>query len=212
MGFEGNVSRTHLLLHQPVKVILEFSFAHCGFLTPWLPISIFIFLDWKNSYHMCHGIYQYFTTTDWNFGLYTRVQKHYLTKLSYASTIYISFLHTFCSYNQSDRLQKVLEYVNQVHCLCGVLGLDFTETVHQVHPSLHRSGGPNQSTNISNSTIDGLSHVVLRLKEERKQRIQKVIFILLLFYFGNFWVFLYKPELNIHLVENWKPHLCDHKI
>ncbi|KAJ4745868.1 microtubule-associated protein 65-7 [Rhynchospora pubera] len=75
---------------------------------------------------------------------------------------------------KSDRLQKVLEYVNQVHCLCGVLGLDFKETVHQVHPSLHRSGGPNQSTNISNSTIDGLSQMVLRLKDERKEKLQKL--------------------------------------
>lgn len=112
----------------------------------------------------------------------------------------LSFLHLFCSNDQSDRLQKVLEYVNQVHCLCGVLGSDFKETVHQVHPSLHRSGGPNQSTNISNSTIDGLSQVVLRLKEERKQRMQKVI--LIYYFFWTLFCFsLDKPQLVMHLVE-----------
>jgi hypothetical protein len=86
--------------------------------------------------------------------------------------------------------------VNQVHCLCGVLGSDFKEMVHQVHPSLNRNGGPNHSTNISNCTIDGLSQVVLRLKEERKQRMQKVI--LILFIFSGFFILIFSLEnLNV---------------
>lgn len=74
---------------------------------------------------------------------------------------------------QSDRLHKVLEYVNEVHFLCGVLGLDFGQTVSEVHPSL-RGTSLEQSTNISNSTLEGLEKTILKLKTERKARIQKV--------------------------------------
>ncbi|PON83784.1 Microtubule-associated protein, MAP65/Ase1/PRC [Trema orientale] len=74
---------------------------------------------------------------------------------------------------KSDRLQKVLEYVNEVHCLCGVLGLDFGQTVSDVHPSLHGTS-IEQSTNISNSTLEGLELTILKLKRERKARIQKL--------------------------------------
>ncbi|XP_068658464.1 65-kDa microtubule-associated protein 6-like [Aristolochia californica] len=74
---------------------------------------------------------------------------------------------------KSDRLHQVLEYVNQVHCLCGVLGLDFGKTVSEVHPSLQESG-PGQSTNISTDTLDGLAQMILKLKMEKKDRIQKL--------------------------------------
>lgn len=75
---------------------------------------------------------------------------------------------------QSERLNKVLGYVNEVHTLCGVLGLDFGKTVSEVHPSLHGTS-LEQSTNISNSTLEGLEHAILKLKTERKARIMKVI-------------------------------------
>lgn len=74
---------------------------------------------------------------------------------------------------QSDRLHKVLEYINEVHSLCGVLGLDFGKTVSEVHPSL-RETGPGNSTNISNNTLDGLAQAILKLKLEKKNRVQKV--------------------------------------
>ncbi|KAL5995503.1 hypothetical protein ACLOJK_025565 [Asimina triloba] len=74
---------------------------------------------------------------------------------------------------KSDRLHKVLEYVNEVHCLCGVLGLDFGKTVTEVHPSL-REAGPGQSTNISNDTLDGLARTILNLKIEKKDCVQKL--------------------------------------
>ncbi|PON31908.1 Microtubule-associated protein, MAP65/Ase1/PRC [Parasponia andersonii] len=81
-------------------------------------------------------------------------------------------LHTLQN-EKSDRLQKVLEYVNEVHCLCGVLSLDFGQTVSDVHPSLHGTS-IEQSTNISNSTLEGLELTILKLKRERKARIQKL--------------------------------------
>ncbi|XP_048230397.1 65-kDa microtubule-associated protein 6 isoform X2 [Ricinus communis] len=74
---------------------------------------------------------------------------------------------------KSDRLHKVFEFINEVHSLCGVLGLDFGQTVSDVHPSLH-GVNQEQSTNISNSTLEGLEQAIVKLKLERKARIQKL--------------------------------------
>lgn len=82
---------------------------------------------------------------------------------------------------QSDRLNRVLEYVNEVHSICGVLGLDFGQTVSDVHPSLHGTA-MGHSTNISNSTLEGLEHAIVKLKAERKIRIQKVMEIFLYYF------------------------------
>ncbi|KAG1358784.1 65-kDa microtubule-associated protein 6 [Cocos nucifera] len=82
------------------------------------------------------------------------------------------FDNVLCCF-QSGRLHKVLEYINEVHSLCGVLGLDFRKTVDEAHPSLHETG-PGQSTNISNYTLEGLAQAVLKLKAEKKVRIQKL--------------------------------------
>ncbi|KAI5410861.1 hypothetical protein KIW84_056128, partial [Lathyrus oleraceus] len=70
-------------------------------------------------------------------------------------------------------LQKVLQCVNEVHTLCGVLGLDFGQTVDDVHPSLHGTQ-VEQKTNISNSILEGLEKTILKLKTERQVRIQKL--------------------------------------
>uniref|UniRef100_A0A2P2KH37 Uncharacterized protein MANES_15G138700 n=1 Tax=Rhizophora mucronata TaxID=61149 RepID=A0A2P2KH37_RHIMU len=75
--------------------------------------------------------------------------------------------------DKSDRLHKVFGYVNEVHSLCGVLGIDFGQTVSDVHPSLHGTN-QEQSTNISDSTMEGLEQAIFRLKSERKARIQKL--------------------------------------
>lgn len=72
--------------------------------------------------------------------------------------------------------------MNEVHSLCSVLGLDFGQTVGDVHPSLHGTQ-VEQSTNISNSTLEGLEQTILKLKIERKTRIQKVIYGLHTFFF-----------------------------
>lgn len=74
---------------------------------------------------------------------------------------------------KSERLHKVLQYVNEVHLLCGVLGLDFAQTVSDVDPSLHRTN-QEQSTNISNGTFEGLEQTINKLKTERRIRIQKL--------------------------------------
>ncbi|KAK4403224.1 microtubule-associated protein 6 [Sesamum angolense] len=74
---------------------------------------------------------------------------------------------------KSERLQKVLDYVNEVHTLSSVLSLDFGKTVSDVHPSLHGSS-MELVTNISNSILEGLDQAILRLKTERKFRLQKL--------------------------------------
>ncbi|XP_059666447.1 65-kDa microtubule-associated protein 1-like [Cornus florida] len=74
---------------------------------------------------------------------------------------------------KSDRLHKVLEFVSTVHDLCAVLGMDFFSTVNEVHPSLNDSIGV-QSKSISNDTLARLANTVLALKEDKKQRLQKL--------------------------------------
>ncbi|XP_020547115.1 65-kDa microtubule-associated protein 6-like [Sesamum indicum] len=76
-------------------------------------------------------------------------------------------------YPQSEILQKVLDYVNEVHTLTSVLSLDFGKTVSDVHPSLHGSC-MELVTNISNSILEGLDQAILGLKTERKFRLQKL--------------------------------------
>lgn len=63
--------------------------------------------------------------------------------------------------------------MNEVHTLCGVLGVDFGQTISEVHPSLHRTDHE-QSTNISDDTLDGLQHMIDKLKTEKRVRFQKV--------------------------------------
>ncbi|KAK3150988.1 hypothetical protein QOZ80_3AG0240200 [Eleusine coracana subsp. coracana] len=74
---------------------------------------------------------------------------------------------------KSDRLQKVFIYVDEVHCLCAVLGMDFAKTVKEVHPSLHGTNSEH-STNISDSTLEGLTQAILKLKAEKKTRVLKL--------------------------------------
>ncbi|GAB2284717.1 hypothetical protein Dimus_019170 [Dionaea muscipula] len=74
---------------------------------------------------------------------------------------------------KSERLHKVHEFVSTVHDLCSVLGMDFLETVTEVHPSLNDSTIV-QSKSISNVTLSRLAKTVLALKEDKKQRLRKL--------------------------------------
>lgn len=64
-----------------------------------------------------------------------------------------------------------MELLNTLHSLCEVLGVDFKQTVQEVHPSLGETDG---SKNLSNSTIESLASAVNRLRELKVQRMQKV--------------------------------------
>jgi hypothetical protein len=52
--------------------------------------------------------------------------------------------------------------------------MDFVKTVKEVHPSLHGTNSEN-STNISDSTLEGLTQAILKLKAEKKTRVLKVV-------------------------------------
>lgn len=72
---------------------------------------------------------------------------------------------------KSERLYKVIDFVNTIHELCSVLGLDFLRTVTDVHPSLDES---EQSKSISNDTVNRLAATIETLREEKKKRMQKL--------------------------------------
>uniref|UniRef100_A0ACD5VFX7 Uncharacterized protein n=1 Tax=Avena sativa TaxID=4498 RepID=A0ACD5VFX7_AVESA len=72
---------------------------------------------------------------------------------------------------KADRVKQVMEHLSTLHSLCEVLGIDFNQTVHEVHPSLDDAEG---SKNLSNNTIDRLASAVNRLREMKIQRMQKL--------------------------------------
>ncbi|XP_047057011.1 65-kDa microtubule-associated protein 3 [Lolium rigidum] len=72
---------------------------------------------------------------------------------------------------KADRIKQVMDHLNTLHSLCEVLGIDFKQTVHEVHPSLDEAEG---SKNLSNTTIDRLASAVNRLREMKIQRMQKL--------------------------------------
>ncbi|XP_062217988.1 65-kDa microtubule-associated protein 3-like isoform X1 [Phragmites australis] len=72
---------------------------------------------------------------------------------------------------KSDRLKQVMEHLNTLQSLCEVLGIEFKQTVFEVHPSLDETEG---SKNLSNSTIERLASAVNRLREMKVQRMQKL--------------------------------------
>jgi protein regulator of cytokinesis 1 len=85
---------------------------------------------------------------------------------------------------RSDRLHKVLEYMNAAHELCTLLGMDFTQIIADVHPSLVDSNG-GQPKSISNDTIAQLAKTIHSLREEKKLRLQKL------------------RDLGVSLIELW---------
>ncbi|KAI3828335.1 hypothetical protein L1987_02435 [Smallanthus sonchifolius] len=73
---------------------------------------------------------------------------------------------------KSQRLNKVLEFLKNLHDICGVLGVDLYSTVNDVHPSLIDASG-SQSKSISNDTLARLAKTAIFLKEVKKQRLHK---------------------------------------
>ena len=76
------------------------------------------------------------------------------------------FLHL-----QTDRLKQVQDHLCALNSLCLVLGMDFKQTISEVHPSLGDSEG---SKNISNATIELLVAAIQRLRGVKIQRMQRV--------------------------------------
>ncbi|KAA8533822.1 hypothetical protein F0562_031339 [Nyssa sinensis] len=72
---------------------------------------------------------------------------------------------------KSDRLNQVLDQLNTLNSLCLVLGMDFKQTVSEVHPSL---GDSEAMKNISNDTIERLATAIQRLRGVKIQRMQRL--------------------------------------
>ncbi|KAI5020062.1 hypothetical protein ZWY2020_044950 [Hordeum vulgare] len=72
---------------------------------------------------------------------------------------------------KSERLKQVMDYLNTLHSLCKVLGVNFKQTISDVHPSLDEDGVP---MNISNTTIERLALAIQRLRETKIERMQKL--------------------------------------
>lgn len=89
----------------------------------------------------------------------------------------------------------MLDLLNTLNSLCLVLGIDFKQTVTEVHPSL---GNDSEGTkNMSNETIERLTIAIQRLREVKLQRMQRVIHRLIsvssflkIIFFSN-WYFVY---------------------
>ncbi|XP_052186489.1 65-kDa microtubule-associated protein 3-like [Diospyros lotus] len=73
---------------------------------------------------------------------------------------------------KSDRLKHVLDLLNTLNSQCLVLGMDFKQTVNEVHPSLGNDS--EGSKNISNDTIERLSTAIQRFREVKIQRMQRL--------------------------------------
>lgn len=75
------------------------------------------------------------------------------------------------SVEQSDRIKKVQDHLYTLNSLCSVLGLDFKQTVSEIHPILGDTEGPKS---VTNDTIQQLAVAIQNLREVKLQRMQKV--------------------------------------
>ena len=74
--------------------------------------------------------------------------------------------------------------------LCGVLGVDFKQTKHDIHPSLDDSQG---AQDLTDDTIKKFTAEIQRLREVKIQRLKKVS--VFFFFFG-------KNKLSALLLRN----------
>ncbi|XP_052211040.1 65-kDa microtubule-associated protein 3-like [Diospyros lotus] len=72
---------------------------------------------------------------------------------------------------KDDRLKQVLHDLNILDSLCMVLGVDFKQTITEIHPSLDDSVS---TKNVSLKTMEKLSTTIQRLHAVKKQRLQQL--------------------------------------
>ncbi|KAF6152232.1 hypothetical protein GIB67_005886 [Kingdonia uniflora] len=70
---------------------------------------------------------------------------------------------------KSDRLNQMLDHLNTLNTLCLVLGMNFKQTISEVHPTLDDSDGPK---NLSDDTIGSLAAAIQKHREVKIQRMQ----------------------------------------
>ena len=78
--------------------------------------------------------------------------------------------------------------------LCGVLGVDFKQTKHDIHPSLDDSQG---AQDLTDDTIKKFTAEIQRLREVKIQRLKKVSVFIIFLFFGKNKVCPYCCETNV---------------
>ncbi|XP_062157075.1 65-kDa microtubule-associated protein 8 isoform X2 [Alnus glutinosa] len=73
---------------------------------------------------------------------------------------------------KNERLQRVEKYIDKVHNLSAILGMDSSMIITKVHPSLNELSG--MSKNISDSILAKLNSTVESLEEEKQKRLEKI--------------------------------------
>ncbi|KAI3963674.1 hypothetical protein MKW98_021914 [Papaver atlanticum] len=69
---------------------------------------------------------------------------------------------------------KVVGYLHDVNNILATLGMDSSEIIKLVHPSLDGACKPNQQKYISDATLARLNSTVDPLKEEKQIRLEKL--------------------------------------
>ncbi|XAR54129.1 hypothetical protein NMG60_11029139 [Bertholletia excelsa] len=72
---------------------------------------------------------------------------------------------------KSDRIKKMLNDLNTLKTLCTVLGVDFKQTINEIHPSLDDSTATKDA---STKTMEMLHIAIQRLQEIKIQRLQQL--------------------------------------
>ncbi|KAL9225584.1 hypothetical protein vseg_001489 [Gypsophila vaccaria] len=72
---------------------------------------------------------------------------------------------------KSDRLKQVMDHLSVLNSLCSVLGLNFKETVRDLHPSLADDG---ETLCISTATLNLMESAINRLRDLKLQRMQRL--------------------------------------
>ncbi|KAH7515496.1 65-kDa microtubule-associated protein 8 [Ziziphus jujuba] len=73
---------------------------------------------------------------------------------------------------KNERLQRLEKYIDAVHHLSRILGMDASKIITDVHPSLNGLYGI--SKNISNSILAKLNSTVESLEKEKQKRLEKL--------------------------------------
>ncbi|XP_078446992.1 microtubule-associated protein 65-5 isoform X2 [Wolffia australiana] len=78
--------------------------------------------------------------------------------------------------NKNRRLEEVAKFLHGIHELSGVISVDFSETIRQVHPSFV-DFREEQPKSISDETLSRFNGSIKSLMNVKKQRLQKLQFI-----------------------------------
>jgi protein regulator of cytokinesis 1 len=80
------------------------------------------------------------------------------------------------SFFKGDRLCKVEEYKVLICNFAKIMGMDPSNVLANVHPSLQNGASEQRKKNISDDILNKLNTMVQQLKEEKNQRMEKVIY------------------------------------